>query len=259
MFRFAAIALLASLAFGQATAQGPAAKAPAGGEDALRARIHEFYHYFETQEYRKAEKLIAEDSQDWFYNHNKPHYLSTAIQSIKFSDDRKQATVVLLCEQFIMIPGFAGKPMKVPTTSTWKLVDGQWFWYVDPMEARRTPFGMIPERPDSGTASAGPAALPNIPTTADFALHLVKADKDTLEVKAGESGQVTFTNTAKGPMTLRVQDTPDRVAATLDRTQLNAGEKAVLTIKAEQGAKGGTVIVRTEQTSEQLPVKVKVR
>jgi hypothetical protein len=241
-----------------AWAQEPAApKPPAGVEEALRARIQEFYHYFETQEYRKAEKLVAEDSQDFFYNHNKPHYLSVDIQNIKFSPDYKQATVVLLCEQFIMMPGFAGKPMKVPTTSTWKIVDGQWFWYVDPIESRRTPFGLIPERKDAGAPSGGLPA--SIPTTPDFALNLVKPDTKSVELTAGGSGQVTFTNTARGLMMLSVAETPDGVEATLDRGQVNAGEKAVLTVKAQKNARAGHVLVKIMPTDETIAVAVAVK
>jgi hypothetical protein len=252
MFRFAAILLLAGLV----CAQEPAEKPPAGVDEALRARIQEFYHYFETQEYRKAEKLIAEDSQDFFYNHNKPHYLSTSIQSIQYFDRFTRATAVILAEQFIMMPGFAGKPMKVPTTSMWKIVDGQWFWYVDPGEGRRTPFGVIQERP----STPGPAAtLPPIPTTADFALHLVRAESTAMELKPGASGQIVFTNTARGMAFLSVQDLPGGVEAAFDRTQLNAGEKAMLTIKAGKTARPGKIAVGVMPTNETIAIALTVK
>lgn len=255
MFRFAAIALFAALAWGQTPAT-PSEKPPAEVDEALRARMKEFYHYFETQEYRKAEKLIAEESQDFFYNHNKPHYLSTEIQSIQYSDHFTRATAVVLCEQYVMMPGFAGKPLKVPTTSTWKIVDGQWFWYVDPAELRRTPFGTIPEKPG---APAAPGSLPSIPTTVDFAMNLVKADTRSVQLKAGGSAQVTITNTARGPMNLAVEQKPAGIEATLDHDQLQAGEKAVLTVKAGENAKGGTVAVRVRQTSELIPIAVTIQ
>jgi hypothetical protein len=252
MFRFAAIVLLAGLA----CAQEPAEKPPAGVDEALRARIQEFYHYFETQEYRKAEKCIAEDSQDFFYNHNKPHYLSTSIQSIKYFDHFTRATAVILAEQFIMMPGFAGKPMKVPTTSTWKIVDGQWFWYVDPIESRRTPFGVVEDRP--GTPGQA-ATLPPIPTTADFAMHLVKPESTAVELKPGASAQITFNNTARGMAFLSVQDLPDGVEAKFDRTQLSAGEKAVLTIKAGKNARPGRIAVGVMPTSETIAIALSVK
>jgi hypothetical protein len=254
MLRFAAIALVVSAA----CAQEPAEKPPAGVEQALRSRIQEFYHYFETQEYRKAEKYIAEDSQDFFYNHNKPHYLSTTIQSIQFSDHFTRATTVILAEQFIMMPGFAGTPMKVPTNSTWKVVDGQWFWYVDPVEARRTPFGLLPEGSNNTPARAGglPAA---IPTTADFTLNLVKPESTAIELKADSQTQVTFTNAAPGLMSLSVQDVPGGVEASFDHAQLNAGGKAVLTVKAGKRPQAGTIAVKVAQTSETIAIALTVK
>ena len=252
MFRFAAIIVLAVLA----CAQEPAEKPPAEVDEALRARIQEFYHYFETQEYRKAEKYIADDSQDFFYNHNKPHYLSTSIQSIQYFDHFTRATAVVLCEQFIMMPGFAGKPMKVPTTSTWKVVDGQWFWYVDPIESRRTPFGMIPEKSNAPMQSA---TLPQIPTTADFALNLVKVESKAIEMKPGSTLQVTFTNTAQGIMNLSVQDLPQGVEAEFDRTQLNINAKALLTVKTGAGARSGKILVKVMPTSETIVIALTVK
>jgi hypothetical protein len=253
MFRFAAILVLAGLA----CAQEPAEKAPAGVEEALRARIQEYYHYFETEEYRKAEKMIAEDSQDFFYNHNKPHFLSASIQSIKFFDNFTHAAVVTQCEQYVLMPGFAGTPMKMPVSSTWKVVDGQWFWYIDPIEARRTPFGIIPEKK---TTTARPGALPSsIPTTADFALNLVKVESTAIELKRGSSVQVTFTNKALGAMMLSVQEVPDGVDAAFDRMHLNYDDRAFLTVKAGNGARAGTIVVKVMPTNERISIALTLK
>src|SRR5215467_6968213 len=142
MLRIASFTLFAALAF----AQNPADlfnRPPADVDEALRARIKEFYQYHVTQEFRKAEKLVAEDTQDFFYDHNKPHYLSFEIRSITYSDDFTKAKAVVICEQFVAMPGFTDKPMQVPTPSTWKVVDGKWYWYVDKKEFDKTPFGTL--------------------------------------------------------------------------------------------------------------------
>src|SRR5690349_19556011 len=64
MLRFALPTLLAAVAFAQNPAD-PFNRPPAGVDQALRARIHEFFQYHVTQEFRKAEKVVAEDSQDF--------------------------------------------------------------------------------------------------------------------------------------------------------------------------------------------------
>jgi hypothetical protein len=254
MLRTAFLALFTAVAF----AQNPADlfnKPPAEVDEALRARIKEFHQYHVTQEFRKAEKLVAEDSQDFFYVHNKPHYLSFEIRSITYSDNFTKARAVVLCEQFVAMPGFTDKPMQVPTPSTWKLVDGKWYWYVDKAQFDKTPFGKLTAGPNAATPTGLPAA---IPTTADFAMNLVKADRQSVTVKPGQAEQVTITNGAAGYMNLAIQGAVPGVEATLDRTVLKAGEKAVLTLKPGENAKSGALEIRVVQTSELIPIRVSV-
>src|SRR5215203_3687501 len=123
MLRFALAAMLASAAFPQ-TAPDAGPKPPAQVDEALRARITEFYQLHVNGEYRKAEKLVAEDSQDFFYEHNKPKYLSFEIKTIAYSDQFTKAKVSVICEQYFSGLGMVGKPLKSPSTSTWKVVDG---------------------------------------------------------------------------------------------------------------------------------------
>ena len=253
MPRFLFLALFTVLAF----AQNPADlfnKPPAEVDEALRARIKEFHQYHVTQEFRKAEKLVAEDSQDFFYTHNKPHYLSFEIRSITYFDDFTKARAVVLCEQFVAMPGFLDKPLQVPTPSSWKLVDGKWYWYVDKAELDKTAFGSF----KSG-AGGSPSALPtSIPTTPDFAMNLVKADRQSMSLKPGQSEQVTITNGAAGFMSLSIQGAVPGVEAKLDNPILKAGEKAVLTLRAGEGARSGALGIRVEQTGEMLPLQVRV-
>jgi len=89
------------------------------------------------------EALVAEDTKDYFYNGSKPKYLAFEIKSISYSDGYTQAKAIILCEQYLPFPEFEGKPFKVPTPSTWKLVDGQWYWWVDPQQVSQTPFGRM--------------------------------------------------------------------------------------------------------------------
>ena len=145
--------------------------------------------------------MVAEDTKDFFYTHNKPKYLSCELSRIDYSDNFTKANAVMLCEQYIMMPGFADHPMKVPTPSAWKVENGKWYWYVDQDALRNTPWGrMTPGAfPEKG-APAPPPSLASIPTTADFVFKQIQLDKNAVRLKAGESAEVTISNRAPGPM-----------------------------------------------------------
>jgi len=242
-------------------AQAPADlfnKPPAEVDRALRARIGEFYQDHVDGKFRQADALVAEDTKDFFYASNKPKYLSFEIQRIDFSEGFTRAKATILCEQYVMMPGFADKPLKVPTPSTWKLVDGQWYWYVDPDAIRESPFGKMQPGP-TGTATA-PPRLPAIPSGKDlaFIFSQVKADKPAVSLKRGEPEQVTVTNGAQGRVTLALTGTLPGVDVKLDRMNLGAGEQAVVTLRAGNNAKPGVLSLRVEQTNQVIPIQVKI-
>ncbi len=254
MQRTALLAVCAATLFAQKPAPEPE-KPPAEVDQALRARITEFYQYHVTEEYRKAEKLVAEDSQDFFYVHNKPHYLNFEINAIQYSEHFTKANVRAMCEQYFHGPGFEGRPMKAPSTSTWKLVDGKWFWYVDPEELARGPFGKMANAGSKAVAGAAPP--PSIPTTFDFVLNLVKLDKTSVILKPGDTQHLTITNTAPGEMSLTLAQTLPGIEVTLDKAILKGGEKAVATLKANDNPHSGTMSFRVMPTGEFITWEVK--
>jgi hypothetical protein len=258
MFRSIALLVCASPCF----AQSPADlfnRPPEDVDQALRARITQFYQAHVDGKPRLAEPLVAEDTKDFFYNGNKPKYLSFEIKRIDYSDNFTRAKAMVLCEQFVMIPGFTDKPIKVPTPSRWKLVDGQWYWYVDQDELRMTPFGKMTAGPNP--PPNGPAGLPAIPTAKDmeFIFQQVKADKAAVTLKKEEPEEVTITSTAKGPMTVTVAVVPPGVDAKLDRANIGPGEKAILTLRAGANASPGVVSLRVEQTNHMIPITVGIQ
>ena len=117
MFRLSLFALFAAVLSAQ-DASELFHKPPADVDQALRARITEFFDLHVKGDFRHAESLVAEDTKDFFYNGNKPRYLSFEIVKIKYNDDFTQAQVTVMAEQYIRFPGFGGNPMKVPTPST---------------------------------------------------------------------------------------------------------------------------------------------
>ena len=257
MLRFILLAIFATGSFAQ-DAGDLFNKPPADVDQALRARIAEFFDLHVKGEFRKAEALVAEDAQDIYYNSEKTKFLSVEIGRIDYSDNFTRAKATVLCEQYIMLPGFLGKPMKIPRPSTWKLVDGTWYWYVNPESLYETPFGRA--NPGSAQGSAPQKTIPAIPTTVpDFIYQQVKADKASVSLKAGETGQVTITNGAPGTMNISLTGSVPGLEVKLDRTVLNTGEKAVLTVRAGNDAKSGVLSVQVEQTNQVIPIQVAIK
>ncbi len=160
MYRLILGTLMASALFAQDSAD-LFNKPPAGVDEALRARINEFYEYHVKQLYRKAEEMVAQDTKDYFYSKTKPKYLSYEISRIDYSKDYTQAKATMITEQYIMMPGSPDKPMRIPSPSRWKLEGGKWCWYVDMEELRNTPFGKM--TPGPGAPGQLPAAVPASP------------------------------------------------------------------------------------------------
>jgi hypothetical protein len=255
MFRILIFASLAAAAF----AQDPADlfnRAPADVDQALRARITLFFHYHVTGEHRKAEELVAEDTKDYFYDGNKPRYLSFEIGKIDYSDGYTKAKAMVTVKMPVMLPGFNGKVMAIPSPSYWKLIDGKWYWYVDTAMRNASPMGEM--KPGPPTADGAPPR-PVIATNLQELFAQVKADKGAVEVKAGSPDRIVITNGMIGPIDLTVEGKIDGIEAAFDRAEIKPGEKATLTVKAADEAKGGALTVRVQQTGQTLPVQVVVK
>jgi hypothetical protein len=259
MTRCPALVLFAATLFAQNGAD-PFNKPPADADKALRERITEFFQDHVTGQFRKAAELVAEDTQDLFYNGNKPRYISFEISRIDYSDNFTRAKASVLCEQNVLMPGFGGA-FKVPTPSTWKLENGKWYWYVDQSAPLDTPFGRMKiSTPPADGKPAQASAPPPVTSleSADFAFNKIKVDRQSLALKAGESGQLTLSNTAPGAMTIACVKTQG-LEVTPDRMELKAGEKAAVTVKALAGApKTSALYFKIEPTMEQVVVKVTV-
>ncbi len=253
MLRISVLVLFAAGLFAQ-NSDNPFDKPPAGVDKALRARITEFYQDHVKGQFRKAEALVAEDTKDFFYSHNKPAYLSCETGKIQYSENYTRAKATVICEQYVMMPGFANKPMKVPFPSTWKLVHGKWYWYVDPEQARMTPFGKM----TPGTTPATSPMPAVIPTSPDAFMKQVRADKESVSLKPGQTDKVTIANAAPGLMTISLMGQVPGVEAKLDHGDLKIGDKAILTLHAGEDARPGTFSIRVEQTGEIIPIRVDV-
>lgn len=265
MVRFALFALLAPALCAQLNTD-VLEKAPPDVEDALRARITQFYQLHVEGKFRQAEQLVAEDSKDFFYNAGKPTYYKFSISKIQYSDSFTRALATVLCNMIIPVPGFAGKPLDVPTPSRWKLENGQWYWYIDQDQLLQTPFGK--RNPASGDSAppAGGSVLPaNMPTTlseAQSLLNGVQADKKAvrLNLEKASSDQVVIENRLQGAVKL-VLNAPkvEGLEARFDQPELKSGEKTVLKFSYKPGKTPPERIAATvsvEPTNQAIPVDI---
>ena len=258
MHRFALAALFATFAFAQPNDPFKP-KPPADVDAALRARINEFFDLHVNGQYRKAEELVAEDTKDFFYTHNKPKYIACELSKIEYSEHFTKANAIMVCEQYVLMPGFTDHPMKVPTPSAWKIENGKWCWYVDQDALRNTPWGRMTAGPfpEKGAPSP-PPSLASIPTTADFVFKQVRLDKDAITLKPGESAEVTITNSAPGPMPLSLPQPLAGIEGKFDVASVPAGGKSVLTLHAAKGAKSGVLNVQVDQTLQLLSIRITI-
>lgn len=259
MLRLSVFALFAAVL----SAQDPSElfhKPPADVDQALRARVSEFFELHVKGDFRHAEALVAEDTKDYFYDNNKPRYLSFEISKIKYNDDFTRAQVTVMCEQYVRFPGFPVTPMKVPTPSTWKIENGKWVWYVDQTQLTASPLG-LKSAPDAANhpAPSGRAALPQVIPTMDQFYAAFKADKDSVTLQGDDTEQVVISNGSPGPMTVQIVGAVAGIEAKLDQTQVKAGEKAVLSLHATPDAKSGTVKVRIDPVGKVIPIQVSVK
>jgi hypothetical protein len=211
-------------------------KAPPEVDEALRQRITGFYQDHVDGKFRQAEKYVAEDTKDFYYEANKPTYLSFKLDKITYSDNFTRAKAVVICKTRFRIPGFEDKPLDAPIPSTWRVENGQWVWYVDQSAGRETPFGRM-KPPGSAPAAQSIPSMAGAPTIESL-WKSVQADKKIVRLKVSEasSDEVTISSTMPGVATLRIETHQvGGFQVKMDRTELKPGEQAKLSFSWDAG------------------------
>src|SRR5580704_19637690 len=116
--------------------------AAAEAEKAVRARAEKFLQLEVDKNFRAAWALVADDTQDYFFNSGKPNISSFVIDKIEISDDNTRARVTFRVKGIVRAVGLANQEFEFSAFATWKLENGDWFWYVD-QSSKETPFGKI--------------------------------------------------------------------------------------------------------------------
>jgi len=237
-------------------------KAPADVDAALRDRITGFYQaHVDRKLIRQADRYVADDTKDFFFESNKPVYMEFQIHNIVYSDNFTQAKAIVNCKMIVPIPGFTNTPVTAPVPSTWKVEKGQWVWYVDQTLGRETPFGRM--KPTPGAPSGG--NLPSLGSGPDIQAlwNSVQADKRSVELSASleSSGEVTITSKMPGVISLRLDyGKMAGLEIDLDRTELKRGEQAKIGLRFKPGkqpaAKTIELRLMVMPTNQMIPIVV---
>ena len=181
-------------------------KAPAPIDEALRARVSQFYSAYVAGKFRDAYNLVADDSQDAFMAAPKQQYHGCEVVKINYSENFTKATVVESCKGEWRFHA-QSTPVTIPVTSTWRVVNDQWYWYyVKPtvMQSPFSPTGYVkvsPEEPDSGakptlpsdTAALAKGILAKVSVDKmDVALHTYESSKAEIHVRNDMPGSISL-------------------------------------------------------------------
>jgi hypothetical protein len=233
-------------------------KAPPEIDGALRARVTKFYQLHVEGKFRAADEFVAEDSKDAFFDADKPHCRAFDIMKISYAGDFSRATVVIACDTDFMMPMAGPIPVKMPVSSRWKTVDGEWMWYVEPVSKKGAPA-------PAGN-SAPPAAAPLAFTPVDLATvsELVKTDRQQVNFDPAKAGaeSVVVTNGLPGGVTLALQPTRlDGFELKLDRTSLEQGQSATLSIlykpSPDRKPSAAVVTLVVSPIMKEIPIQIR--
>lgn len=214
--------------------------ATAEAEKALRARAEQFYQLEAEKKYRQAEGFVAEDSKDYYYDHDKPDNKGYRIDKIEFTD-ATHAKVTLLVSTILRAPGFPSQAFTVPQVQNWKLDKGEWAWYFVQSDTIDTPFGKWKITSGDGAISTPPG----MPADLTSLQKMLTIDRTAVELVADSQKveSVTISNHLPGLVNLEIgADRPQGLLVTIDKKQLGRDEKAVVSFSAVGSAKpSGTV------------------
>ena len=260
-----------SVAFGQETSD-LFEKAPPPIDEALRARVKQFYDSYMAGKFREAYALVADDSQDAYMESAKDTYKDCQTVKINYSENFTRAAVLETCKSEWRWHG-QSIPTTLPMSTNWKLVNGQWYWsFVKPKFAANpfspTGFTRIPDDQQAGAATSN---LPKIPDAKDI-LTKVKIDKTEIKLHSYETSrdELHVRNEMPGTISFSIDPLPlPGLKIIAPKTQLNANEETTVIIEYQledatitcgecaKRVKGTmTTHLRVQPTSQLFPINI---
>jgi hypothetical protein len=224
--------LFAIAAFGQDTSD-VFDKAPPAIDEALRARVGKFYGAFIAGKFKEAYLLVADDSQDKFFELSKDEYKSFDIIKINNSDNFTKAAVVTAIKSDWRWHGVVTLTT-FPLTSNWVVIDGQWYWHYARPTIVANPFsptGFVPVPPAASSTDNAEQVPKDIKGAARAILAKVAVDKSSVRLRSYEASQdvVHVRNDMPGEISLKlVKPDVQGLTVTLGKSALMAHEETTV-------------------------------
>jgi hypothetical protein len=225
-----------------------AQEAPPAVDRELREQVNGFYQNFLKESFspRKAEKYVAEDTKEWFYNAGKNKYESFKIGDIKYSDNFTKAIVTVIGKQEKLLAGNV-LMLDMPQVTEWKIENGKWCWTYNPDDHPPTPMGgKAPPREVAGTGAVIPKKVsPEAIRSAGAAVldsQTMGLDKSVVKLRVDQVGsaQVVFTNAANGEIQIALDGPVVRgLTAKLDKMTVPAHGTATVSFHYDPSDKSG--------------------
>jgi hypothetical protein len=240
-------------------------RAPAGVEEAARARVTQYFTFQMEGKFRQAEALVCEAGRDAYYDMEKTRWRSFEIIKTTFEDDFQTAKVVVLLGTTMNTPQGA-LDANYPYVSTWKLEAGNWCFFIDPVRAlsRETPFGTMNAGPGDGRGGAG-GGSPFVTQEQVLASLKKGVRASTQEVLLSSyeksSAQVEIVNNLNGQIEMQVTHAPRKgLSVKLERPALGPNSSTMLRLDydpPDPSAKDELdLVIRISPSGQTIPVKV---
>ncbi len=269
------VATLALFAFFPLFGQAPTKVAPPPQkvEQALRARVQEFYQDFVDAKFRKADALVANDSKEFFFAMEKVPYKSfEGPKSITYSDKFHKARVVVQVEAELRNPRFGTMVVRPDLVSTWELINGKWYWSQN-RDFLDTPFGrrQIPKDYDENkvaglhqAAGANPEMPPGFHmVTPEELARQIKVDKQNVVLSSVVESEdsITVTNTLPGAVTVGINCPPmEGLTIRPEKQDLKPGESVKFVIHHTPRVTGPkstlNAMVHVDPLSQNVPLRI---
>ena len=213
-------------------------------EHALRSRVEQLYGALQRSDWPQAEEYLTKESKPIFRNQPKKPVAGYQIQSIILEPSGDEAVVV------VEIPFFAGSmpgPVKIPETTRWRLIKGDWYLQLSNPQATQLPFGAAGQKP----ASSPPVSL----HTKDLKFKSTWASVGTIHKGEVKMARFAFTNVSQRVVTVSVRQTScDCLRLKTQQKEFKPGEAGVIEFELDpsslsfdiQSALTSTVMLQNE-------------